>query len=80
MIPAELIHLAKEVNLDSQDQFNLRIAFGVACIEHVEHLLTDSSMIEFHALGKGFVSGEYNEVDLGEAAAMASKVARSHPG
>jgi len=80
MNPPELIQLAKEVNLESEEQFNLRIAFGVACCEHVEHLLTNSSMIEFLAIGKGFVSGEYNEIDLGEAATMASKVARSHPG
>jgi len=80
MNPPELIQLAKEVNLDSEQQYKLRIAFGVACIEHVEHLLTDNSMIEFLAIGKGFVSGEYNEVDLGEVAKIASKVARSHPG
>lgn len=80
MNPLELTQLAQEVGLDSKDQFKLRIAFGVACIAHVEHLLTDSSVIKSFSVGKAYVSGECNEVDLGEAAAKACEAARSHSG
>ena len=76
----ELTRLAEEIKLDSADQFNLRISFGIACIERVEHLLTDGSMIEMLAIGKMSVSGKCNEIELEEAAGKASEVARSHPG
>jgi hypothetical protein len=80
MNPPELMKLAEEIDFDSADQFKLRISFGVACMERVEHLLTDSSMIEMLAIGKAFVSGKSNERELEEAVVKASEVARSHPG
>jgi hypothetical protein len=80
MNPPELIQLAQKVRLGSDDQFRLRIAFGVACIEHVEHLLIDSSVIDSLAVGKAFVAGECDEAALVEAAVNASAAARSHPG
>jgi hypothetical protein len=80
MNPPELMKLAEEIDFDSAGQFKLRISFGVACMERVEHLLTDSSMIEMLAIGKAFVSGKSNERELEEAAVKASEVARSHPG
>jgi hypothetical protein len=80
MNPPELMKLAEEFDFNSADQFKLRISFGVACMERVEHLLTDSSMIEMLAIGKAFVSGKSNERELEEAAVKASEVARSHPG
>jgi hypothetical protein len=80
MNPPELMKLAEEFDFNSADQFKLRISFGVACMERVEHLLTDNSMIEMLAIGKAFVSGKSNERELEEAAVKASEVARSHPG
>lgn len=80
MNPPELKQLAQKARLDSHDQSRLRIAFGVACIEHVEHLLVDSSIIESLAAGKAFIAGECDEDDLDAAADSASKAARSHPG
>ena len=80
MNPPQLTRLAEEIDLDCADQFKLRISFGVACMERVEHLLTDSSMIEMLAIGKAFVSGKCNERELEKAAGKASEVARSHPG
>jgi hypothetical protein len=80
MNPAELIQLAKRVDLDNQDQFRLRIAFGVACVEHVEQLLTDTAVIQSLSVGKAFVAGKRNEGDLAKAAITASASARSHPG
>ena len=80
MNPPELTRFAEEIDLDSAGQFKLRISFGIACMERVEHLLTDGSMIEMLAIGKAFVSGKCNEHVLEEAAGKASEVARSHPG
>jgi hypothetical protein len=78
--PPELIRLAQEAELDSADQFKLRVSFGVACIERVEHLLTDSSMIESLSIGKAFVLGRCDKHELEEAAVKASTVAKRHPG
>jgi hypothetical protein len=80
MNPAELIQLAQEAELDGADQFKLRIAFGIACIERVEHLLTDSSMIDTLSTGKAFVLGECDARELEAAAIKASGIARGHPG
>jgi hypothetical protein len=80
MNPPQLMKFAEAIDFDSADQFKLRISFGVACMERVEHLLTDSSMTEMLSIGKAFVSGRSNERELEEAAKKASEVARSHPG
>lgn len=80
MIPAALRKLADEVDLQADRRFDLRIAFGIACIERVEHLLTDESMIDTLAVGKAFVAGDCGRDALEAAAAKASAVARSHPG
>ena len=80
MNPPELIQLAQEVNFDSAEKLKLRVAFGVACIERVEHLLTDGSVVEMLAVGKAFVSGKCTEAELEAAAVTAAEVARSHPG
>jgi hypothetical protein len=80
MNPPELRQLAQKVGLDSEDHIKLRVSFGIACIERVEHLLTDSSVIETLSIGKAFVLGECSDIDLSEAAVKASELARSHPG
>jgi hypothetical protein len=80
MNPPELTQLAQEAELDSPGQFQLRISFGVACIERVEHLLTDSSIIGALSIGKAFVLGECDDHELEEAGVKASAVAKSHPG
>jgi hypothetical protein len=80
MNPPELIRLSQKAGLDGDDQFKLRITFGVACIEHVEHLLTDGSVIASLAVGKAFIAGECDEADLARAAVSAAAAARSHPG
>lgn len=80
MNPVELTRLAKAIELSAEDRFDLRVAFGVACMERVEHLLTNDSMIEALAVGKAFVAGECNLPELRAAAKKALEVARSHPG
>lgn len=80
MNPPELIELSRKLDLDSESQFVLRIAFGVSCVERVEHLLTDESVIDCLAIGKAFITGERSADDLAEAAAAASNLAKSHSG
>lgn len=80
MNPPELKQLAQKVGLDSEGQFKLRVSFGIACIERVEHLLTDSSVVETLSIGNTFVLGECSDIDLSVAAVKASALARSHPG
>jgi hypothetical protein len=80
MNPPELSLLAQKVKLDSEDNFKLRVTFGVACIERVEHLLTNSSVIEALSIGKAFILGECSDFTFSEAAVKASELAKSHPG
>ena len=80
MNPPELIQLAQIVELDNDDNFSLRIEFALACVERVEHLLTDQSVVDTLAIGKTYVAGKSNRAQLQEAAKTASKLARSHPG
>lgn len=80
MNPPELNRLAQKVNLDSEAQHRLRIAFGLACIERVEHLLTDDEIIELFSIGKAFVANRVDHAALEKAAENATKAARSHPG
>jgi len=80
MNPPELIQLAKKLELDSDDRFALRVEFGIACIERVEHLLIDNEMLETLSIGKAYVQSESNEATLSKAANKASELASSHPG
>lgn len=80
MICPELKQLARETKLDSDAYFALRVTFGLACIERVEHLLTDDDVINTLTVGKAFALGESSEANLITAATTAAKLARSHPG
>lgn len=80
MNPPELIQLAENVDLDHEDNILLRVKFGLACVERVEHLLTDSLVLEVLAIGKAYIAGKCGNAELTEAAIKASQLARSHPG
>ncbi len=80
MNPAELTRLARQVNLETEAQFDLRLQFGVACIERVEHLLTDAVIIDLLATGKRFIAGKCDRETLDAAARTAADAARSHAG
>lgn len=76
---AELDALAREVGLDSRR--HLQIAFGLACVQRVRHLIVDEMAIG--ALDAGLASLSDERVDeplLADAARTAAAVARSHPG
>jgi len=55
MNPPELVQIAKKIRLESDECFPLRINFGIACIERVEHLLVDKEIIETLAVAKAFI-------------------------
>ena len=80
MISQELKSFAKEIELESETQFNLRIKFGVSCIQRVKGLLTDNQVIEALAIGEKFIRGECGIEELKCAAALATKAAQSHAG
>lgn len=76
----ELTNLANDANLTTDENRYLCIALGVACIERVESLLTDSFMIEMFEIGKAYVNGTATRKQLSDAAVKAAAQARSHPG
>ena len=80
MNPPELIQLAQNIELNNEDNFLLRIKFGLACIERVEHFLTDNLVVDSLSIGKAYLAGKSSSTHLREAAKTASTLARSHPG
>jgi len=80
MNPPELKQLAEETRLEDEDHFDLRVGFGIACVERVEHLLTQSVVIGALTIGKRYFTGECNRQDLSEAAAKAAEASRNHAG
>ena len=80
MNPGKLKELANAVELDRDNQFALRVAFGVACAGRVEHLLTDTEIIGYLQVGKEYVQGSIPKTKLAKAAKSAEIAARSHPG
>jgi len=80
MNPPELKQFALDIRLDDEECFELRLEFGIACVLRVEHLLTETDVIDALSTGKRFLAGECGKNELSEAAALAAKVARSHAG
>jgi hypothetical protein len=80
MNPPELKQIALDIRLDDEACFDLRLEFGIACVLRVEHLLTETDIIDALSTGKRFLAGECAKNELSEAAANAAKAARSHAG
>lgn len=80
MNPPELIQLASEIELDRDEMFTLRVRFAIACIERVEHLLTDRDVRDTLAVGKSYAADQCSDQNLQSAATRAAELARSHPG
>lgn len=80
MNPPELLALAERLDLASDARFSLRVAFGIACVERVTHLLTDPAVAECLVTGKSWLAGECDEDQLDAAAARAAALAAGHPG
>lgn len=80
MVPGELKHLSERVHLDSEENFNLRLRFGLACIDRVQELLIDHDVIESLAVGHRFIDGQCSRKTLDEAASRARLAASRHVG
>jgi hypothetical protein len=77
---AELVRLARELQLDLPRQEALRLAFGLACAGRVEHLLEDRKAVECLGVLRAFVDGRSSADALAQAREAAAVVANSHRG
>lgn len=80
MISEELKNLAKSIDLDNEDNFELRVNFGIACIQRVKGLLTDDQIIEALIIGEKYIRHECSRSELDNAAVSAARNAQSHAG
>lgn len=80
MTPQDLSQLADRVGLLAPGNERLRLAFGLACIERVAHLLEDPRAVALLELLGDVVHGRREVALLGAAAREAAQLARSHPG
>jgi hypothetical protein len=76
----ELEHRAAALGLAAPGQAKLRLAFGLACVERVAHLLEDPRALEALAVLRAYVAGKASDALLDEARLKVQSVARSHPG
>ncbi|MEO7391530.1 MAG: hypothetical protein ABIU58_05110 [Ramlibacter sp.] len=76
----ELANLARDAALDNPSREPLRLAFGLACVARVEHLLEDPDAIGCLAALRSMVSGEADPAALGQARTRAAEVANHHRG
>lgn len=76
----ELDALATRIGLDAPDRATLRLAFGLACVERVEHLLEDPRAVQGLALLREVVAGRADEAARAAAADELAAVANSHRG
>ena len=75
-----LAQLASEAGLDDPAQEALRLAFGLACVERVRHLLEDPRAVECLDVLRDFVAGRANAAALAQARGVIAQVANQHRG
>lgn len=80
MIPEELKTLAEKLDLESDEQFKLRVEFGVCCIQRVKAFITQDQIVDALAIGERFTRDECGPEALRNAAELATKAAQSHAG
>ena len=76
----ELLKRAQALSLEAQEQTNLALEFGVACVQRVRHLIVDSQALDALDDAARFVAGTTDEHAMYRAAQSAAEVAQSHPG
>lgn len=79
MNPA-LSQLAAECGLADEARAGLRLAFGLACVQRVRHLLEDPEAIAGLDTLAGFVAGTVDAATLAHTAARLKEVASHHRG
>lgn len=75
-----LSRLAAETGLLEPANAPLRLAFGLACVSRVEHLLEDARALAAVAVLRKVVAGEADAAALSSAAEEMAQVANSHRG
>lgn len=80
MMPATLINLANQLDIHHKKHSRFRVAFGIACIERVEHLITEPEIASALQTGKAYVAGTCDSEQFQQAVADAKILASSHPG
>lgn len=76
----ELLHLADAAALSDPRQEPLQLAFGLACVERVEHLLEEPAARACLATLRGFVEGRIDRSALVAAEKEIAAIANSHRG
>jgi hypothetical protein len=76
----ELERLAAELGLDAQQHELLRLAFGLACVRRVQHLVEDRRALDALAVLDAFVDGRADRAALDHATHEIAAVANSHRG
>jgi hypothetical protein len=76
----ELERLAREISLDDESHEALRLAFGLACVERVRHLLEDAQALECLDVLVAHVCGRASREELAHARERIERVANSHRG
>ena len=77
---AELTLLAVTLGLDDIDHEPERLRFGLACANHVRHLLEDEGAIAALAVLASFVDGKADQASLLLAREKVALIASGHPG
>jgi hypothetical protein len=75
----ELQAKAAAVGLMDPERAKLRLAFGLACVERVAHLLEDARVMDGLGVLRAFVDGRCSDNALEDARVRVESVARSHP-
>jgi len=75
-----LERLASQLDLDAPAHAPLRLAFGHACTQRVEHLLEEPQAIACLATLGHYLEGAATDVQLADASALAARLANHHPG
>ena len=75
-----LSRLADEVGLQHDANTRLRLAFGLACVNRVQHLLEDPEAVECVKVLRAWVEGKCGDDALGRAAQGAARIANGHRG
>ena len=76
----ELMRLAAAAGLGDSRGESLRLAFAMACVERVRHLLEDPRAIACLAVGQDFLDGKVERAALNAAAEEIAIIANSHRG
>jgi hypothetical protein len=76
----ELSRLAAELPFNDTGCESFRLAFGLACVDRVRHLLEDARAIECLAVLRAFLDGSSDRAALAQAQKLIAEVANSHRG